>query len=238
MPSGGLTSAASSGGTKTVLSGQFKYNPEEYLTSSIRALEQYAKDAFHKAVRDSNDNPVGNQVFEIIMEYPEANQLPHKTPLTKTLIHFAIDDIENPDLGFGDNIFRENYDPVTKTSRPQEARLHRINFDVGVWTSDRAGGTTMRLRAYEILTNLFKGSIAETLAYNAMSQNDGSLEILRFSGGRFFQEKINDIVTYRIADCMLDVRVYSRTPLPKTGGATIEQINQDQDLEIDNIEVE
>jgi hypothetical protein len=115
-------------------------------------------------------------------------------------------------VGIGPQIYAQNYDSATQTVTPQEAGWHQINFDVGIWTSDKAGGTTARMRAYQILNNLLHGSLGQKAFDASADGGDGRVEILRWDGGRFITETINDVPTYRSIDGVLEVRVFSRTP--------------------------
>jgi hypothetical protein len=189
------------------------YDPENWLVTLQRTLKEYAATGFQNSVKDNNGNPVGLNLYEIIFEFPSTVDPLQKVPFEKTLIHFEFDDIVNEELGFGDNIFRTNYDEATDTIRPQEGKMHRVNFDVGIWTSDRAGGTTHRLRAYQVLENLFHGSRARKALFRASTHGDGGIEILQYTGGRFITERVGDVVTYRSVDGQLEVRVFSRTPM-------------------------
>lgn len=189
------------------------YDPEQWLVTTVRTLKSYAEAGFDSAVLDNLGNPVGLEAYEVIMEFPGTENEPFKAPFDKTLVHFEIDDINDDELGFGPNIFRDNYDAGTGSVKPQEARKHRINFDVGIWTSDRAGGTTQRMRAYQVLTNLFHGSRARTALWNYSTSGDGGLEILQFTGGRFLTERVDDVPMYRSVDGQLEIRVFSRTPM-------------------------
>ena len=201
------------------------YNPEKWLETAVRALREYAEDGFHNSARNSNGDPVGDSVYEVVMEFPGTEVLARILPLDRTLIHFEIDDVNNFSLGFGSNIFRENFSEDDYTTHPQEARLHRLNFDVGVWASDRSGGTTQRMRAYQVLENLFHGSRASKALWNASTNGDGGIEVLEYTGGRFITERTGDVPLYRVVDCQLEIRIYSRTPIgvPEAAVETVVQ---------------
>jgi hypothetical protein len=201
------------------------YDPENWLESVVRTLREYAEHGFDNAVKDNGGDPVGDTVYEVVMEFPSNLDPARVLPMDRTLIHFEIDDIVDMILGFGDNIIRENFNESDYTVRPQEARVHRINFDVGIWASDRSGGTTQRLRAYQVLANLFHGSRARAALWNASTEGDGGIEILEFTGGRFLTERTGDIPLYRMVDCQLEIRVYSRTPIgePEAAVETVVQ---------------
>ena len=207
------------------------YDPERWLETVVRTLREYAENGFHNAVKNNGGDPVGDSVYEVVMEFPSNLDPARELPMDRTIIHFEIDDIVDIVLGFGDNIIRENFNESDYTVHPQEARVHRINFDVGIWASDRSGGTTQRLRAYQVLTNLFHGSRARRGIWNASTEGDGGIEILEFTGGRFLTERTGDIPLYRMIDCQLEIRVYSRTPLGEPEAA-VETVVQSPGLSI------
>jgi len=219
---------------------QTQYNPEQFVETTVRALKDYAEDGFSKSVRDGSDNPVGDEIYQIVMEFPSTEDITSLVPMGKTIIHFEVDALQNITIGFGDNVFKSNYDAVLGEMNPQESAEHRFNFDVGIWTSDRAGGITSRLRAYQVLRNLFHGGLAferckaATAGRDDQGEYDGALEILDFTGGRFITDRVNDVNVYRLIDCALTIRVYSRTPLD-VPVMTIEEIDQDENLSIDDV---
>lgn len=214
---------------------QTLYDPENWLLTMIRGLKDYAQKGFKDSVLDDNNQPVGDQVYDVVMEFPTTDAILKSVPLGKAIVHFEIDEIDDRILGFGVGEHRLNYDAILKRITPQEAGEHRVALDVGVWTSDRSGGLTTRLRAYQTLKNLFMGALAlqrlRSITTNPVTQ-DGGLEILEFTGGRFLQETINDLIVYRMVDCNLTVRCYSRTPLLEPI-PTIEDITIIPDLIID-----
>jgi len=203
------------------------YDPEQWLLSTMRALKEYAEDNF-------------NDAYEIVMEYPGTEEMFKKMPLVKTLVHFEIDVIDERRLGFGDNIGEWNYDdttdPAHPVAQPQEAAIHVINFDVGAWATDRSGGTTSRARVKQTLGLLFQGKIAQENLDAAVNDGDGRIEIVNYTGGRFLTDRINDVDVYRIVDCSLDVRVFSRTP-KGTPIQTIEEELQDPNLDVGGVTI-
>ena len=202
------------------------YDPEIHMESLSRCLKEYAEDGFKNAIVDEGNNPSGDEVYDIVMEFPGTQIVSMKVPLAKTIIHFAIDDIEDRVVGLGNNVFENNYDPIGETVNPQEARMHMVNFDVGIWSSDRSGGVTSRLRAQQILINLFLGSIAQARIREATHGGDGCLEILRYTGGNFATERINDVDVYRMMGAELVIRVFSRTPINDQPLPAIEEVVQ------------
>jgi len=196
------------------------FDPEHWMESANRCLKSYV---------ESNIN---TRIYSVVMAFPAPQIAEIKMPLHKTLIHFEVDAIDDRVVGMGQNYFALNYDDVTKTVNPQEAREVHINFDVGVWSSDASGGLTARMRARQSLTLLFGGQLAKQRLIDATDGGDGYLEILSFSGGRFVMDMQNDFRLYRMVDCTLVLRIFSRTPLLPEGGPTIEDIQQDPNLSI------
>lgn len=216
------------------------FDPENWLTSTIECLKDYVSDALNQLVLDDAQNPVGvydpvtnpNGIYEISMEFPVDLGVRSKVHLPRTIIHFEFDVIEDLPVGIGRVIGDNNYDSASQTVIDQEAVKHMLDIDVGIWTSDKAGGTTARARAYERLSTLFNGALAQEAIDLATNGGNGRLEILRYSGGRFITETISDVVTYRMVDGTLELRVFSRTPLPAIQAPSIEEIAQTPGLSI------
>jgi hypothetical protein len=120
-----------------------KYDPENWLLSVIRCIKEWTETGL---------NP---DLFEIVMEFPGARFDEMKVPFSKSLVHFEVDSIDSSPLGMGDNAFADNYNAVDKTVNPQYAEMHVVNFDVGIWTADKSGGTTYRALLRQHLQNLF-----------------------------------------------------------------------------------
>ena len=199
------------------------YDPEKFMETTLRTLKDYVS---------ANLN---TSIYSVVMEFPGAIEDSEKLPMKKTIIHFELDDISSSPVGMGDNAFADNYDSVAQTIQPQYAQMHRMNFDVGVWASDRSGGTTARMRAKQQLEFLFglnSGGIDRLR--NFSDNGDGVIEIVSFSGGRFVQDTSeNDTRLYRMVDCSLEVRVFSRTPLAiQTPIPTIESHTQNPGLTV------
>lgn len=210
------------------------YNPEIWMESLTRCLKEYVETGFDEAVLDDMNNPVGLQVYTVIMEFPSTEKIISMLPSKQTVVHLEIDDITNRPLGFGKPISNYNYDAIAQEMKPQEVKQHVVNFDLGIWAYDKSGGTTARLRALEILTDLFQGWKAQQRMDEAVDVGDGRIEILMFEGGRFITDKINDIDVYRTVNSSMDVRVFSRDALPDDAQAvpTIESAIQDENLTI------
>jgi hypothetical protein len=214
---------------------QTKFDPERWLETTTRALEDYVSNKFDEAVRDDLGNPAGLEVYEIVMEFPGPDLDTAKVPMAKTIIHFEIDDMPERLVGMGNNVFAENYDPATHTVREQEATRVRMSFDVGVWASDRSGGLTSRLRARQVLSTIFGATGARAAFRDATDGSDGGIAIINFEGGRFVPDQIGDIRVVRMVNCSLELEVFTRTPLrPNDPPAvsTIEEIVQAPGLTI------
>jgi hypothetical protein len=208
------------------------YDPENYLLSTTRELQKYVERGFDNSVLDVDLLPIGRFVYQVIMEFPGDVIADITTaPLPKTLVHFELDDSENRVVGFGDNIFSENYDAASQSITPQEASYHQLNFDVGVWASDVSGGTTARLNAQQILNGLFVGFLAQRSIMASSDGGDGGLELLSYHGGQFITERVNEINTYRMVGAELELRVFSRTlrasvdSIPAIEGIEIEELD-------------
>jgi len=201
-----------------------KYNPEKWMETTLRCLKEYAQENFN------------TKIYDIVMEFPGAIIDSGKLPLNKTVIHFEIDSLDSGPVGMGDNMFADNYDPELQQNVPQYAAINVFTFDVGIWASDRSGGTTSRMRARQQLEFMFGINPAGLTSLMEFSDGgDGGLEILSFTGGRFVLDTAaHDFRLYRMVDCQLVIRVYSRTPLPadETGQPTIEEIDQAPNLTI------
>ena len=195
------------------------YSPELWLETSVRALEEYLQRGFDESI------------YEILLGYPPAGEIDRRMPFRRTLIHLEIDDIDDRILGFGDGGIVDNYNPDTGTVQVQEANEHRIDLDIGAWADDASGGATARLRAYQILTTLLHGPLATRSLFDATTNGDGGLEIVEFNGGRFIVERVDDLPVYRIVNCTLTIRIYSRSPLTVSPEETaIQEILQNQNL--------
>ena len=194
------------------------------METTLRVLKEYVQDNFN------------TRIYDIVMEFPGSIVDSGKMPLKKTIIHFELDALDSGPLGFGDGKFADNYDPVLQTITPQYATVNVLTFDVGVWASDKSGGTTMRARARQQLEFLFgvnAGGLTRLMEYS--DGGDGGLEILSFSGGRFVLDtSAHDFRLYRMVDCQLILRVFSRTPIPadEPGQPTIEDVIQAPNLTI------
>ena len=199
------------------------YNPEIFYESTVREIKRYVEAALVDELGDA---------YEVVMEFPGSIFDSRKVPTEKTLIHFEIDDLVSTLVGIGENVFNWNYNDTDKTVNPQEARRHVFHFDVGVWAFDRTGGTTSRMRARQLLENLFGGSLATRKLAEFTDGGDGCLEIISFSGGRNVNDTVNDVPVYRSVNGTLEVRVFSRTPLSSTPIPAVSEIGQSPGLTI------
>jgi len=209
------------------------FNPEDWLETAVRGLKDYASAGVDAAVQNNVSQDSGLDVFEVMMEFPSDEKIITLLPGKKSIIHFELDDIQDHILGFGKNVAKTVYDPINFHVSEQEGRRHILNFDVGIWTWDKSGGTTARFRARQILTNLFTGSQAIVNLREATDGGDGQLELLDFTGGHFTTDQVNDVRVFRQVNTNLQIRVFSRTPNPVVT-STIEDIGYDLGLVIDD----
>lgn len=193
--------------------------PEKWLETAVRGIKDYV---------EANLN---TRIYEVVMEFPGASLDASKMPLRKTLIHFEIDSSVDSVVGLSPNPMVENY-VANEGVYPQWGGVHVLNFDVGIWASDDSGGTTARMRARQELQRLFGfGSSIDALRA-ATDGGDGCVEIVRYSGGNFAVDSIGDVRVYRSVNAELEVRVYSRTPIPSEAGPAIEEVIQAPNLSI------
>jgi len=186
-----------------------EFDPDNWMTSLHRALEEYVRNEIDEYVQAAG-NPVGLQVYEIVFDFPDSAEIAKESELPKTIIHFAVDDVDNIRLGFGNNftnsVEEDRVEPASDLIRYHEGNGHVVNFDVGVWASDQSGGSTARLIVYQMLYKLFGTQLGKEKLRESID-----VEIQRFNGGRFIIDKINDVRVFRIIDCEMVARVYSRT---------------------------
>lgn len=201
-------------GARTSLSGGLYkgFNPDVWLESLFRVLKTYVE-------RNSSE------AYEIRFSFPEADERAEFVKIPRTVIHFEIDDIDNPKYGFGDNVVSDLVDDTEMTIVEHEAIPHVVNFDIGIWASPSSGGLTSRMRAYQIIDRLFCGSTAFQKA-----QAEADIEIINFTGGTFAREKVSDVPLFRAMGITLVVRVFERRT--KDAIPYIDTIEQDPMLEI------
>lgn len=194
------------------------YNPDEWLVSLHRSLEDYLRTGLN------------TDLYEIRFDWPASNELPQDAELKKTTIHFIIEEIQNHRLGFGDNVVAEvitDHGVITdptyyQTTELHEASRHEIQYDVGVWASDQSGGVTARLRAVQTLSSLLFGESARQSCLSAT----GGVEIMQFNGGRFITDTLSDVRVFRVTDGALRVKVFSRKKLADSGVIVSEIVQQ------------
>lgn len=176
-----------------------QYDPDNWLLSATRSLKEYV------------ESQVNLDLVTVEMSYPDTEYWTKETPLEKTLIHFEIDDQDAPTFAFGHpgkEVFIESPDNGVTPNywRIDEAQLHLVNFDVGVWASQESGGATARLKYHQLLVNLF--SVAG--AKESLQDATGGIWVVSFAGGRHTTDRINDLPVWRAHDMTLIARVYSR----------------------------
>lgn len=198
-------------------------NGEEWLTGVYYAVKSYIE----YCLLQMNENWA--DLYDIVEGFPADDTFDRKRmPLDKVLIHLDIDNINNPVFGFGDNVVDRTYDtPAAHQVIEVEAQKHVLHFDLGIWASERAGGGSARLVAYQRLTHMFHG----TEAYRACSELAG-VQIESFTGGRLIVETINDIKTWRVANISLTVQCFNRRF--KTPSTTLETVASEGTIHIDD----
>lgn len=209
------------------------YDPDSWLLSLQRALGEQVKSDINQAFKDGNGDDAGEQAFEVILDWPESDDVAKFVQLKRTVIHIAVDDIANSPLGMGDGIVSgaevTTTDPDTVTLH--EGFGHIVNFDVGVWASDLSGGHTSRMLAYQTFQQLFGTGMGKERVRAATQ----GVEIIRFNGGRFITDRVNDVRVFRIIDTELVVRVYSRVVSSDPVVIVDTEPVQEPDLEIDGL---
>lgn len=196
------------------------FQPGVWLTSLFRALKEYVEDNLNL------------DAYDVVFDYAPAEVTAKKLPLQKSVIHFAVDDIQNPAIGYGATVLE-----ITETNTLTESELlaHVLNFDVGMWASAQTGGTSARLVVYQHLVRLFQGKAAYDRCYQATE----GVEIISFNGGRFILDRINDLEIYRIVGAELIVKCYSAETGALESGYTPYTIEQDPELTIqENVIIE
>jgi hypothetical protein len=208
----------------------WKYDPEQWMTSTLRCIEEYTQKRLTQLSGFQYD-----ELWEIVMEFPGPllDSRRRTVPFEKTIIHFEIDLVEESFLGMGDNVFKTTDDPGGGGVIPQTGSRCLINFDVGIWASDRSGGVTHRLETRQFLSLIFQTPTALVDFRDSTDGGDGGIEIRSFSGGRFVTDSINDVVCYRTLDTTMEIQVFSRTPMDYSVVVpTILEIDQDPNLSI------
>lgn len=183
--------------------GLQQYDPTTPISSAFRALHDYVSVKMPVYASDFADPDLrSKRIYDLVMEFPGASVLKYM-PLPRTLIHFALDDMESPRVGFGSESIIDLYDEDTGIIRGYEPTWDVLNFDVGVWATDRSGGVSSRLEAIEYLRELFNSNSARIQLF----QETGGVNVTRWSGGRNAQDTINDIDVYRYVGATLEIRL-------------------------------
>lgn len=206
-----------------------EFNPDLWLASLHRGIKDYVESEIDKYIKDDTMADAGLQAYEIEMDWPDAVDTAKDIQIEKTIIHFVVDDIESRKLGFGADVVNVTETlqtaPLPDLMKQHQARMHTVNYDVGVWASDKSGGSTSRLLARQMLDDILGGDDARR---NLKAATKG-IEIIRFTGGTFITERVNDVRVFRMIDCELVVRVFSRRFL--VDDVITEEIVQDPNLE-------
>lgn len=195
------------------------YDPENWLVSVTRAIGAYTLDALQAIPEIDHD-------IQVEMSFPDTRDWTKETPLSKALVHFELDDEDDPILGFGTpGVSVLDLDAGTETII--EAALHLLNYDVGIWVSAEMGGTTKRMQIKQALKNLF-ATVTGRLAFNAATEG---LWIVSFDGGSDVLDRVNDIPVWRTTGMTMIVKAFS-----KHGGEAVYLpiTEQHQELTIDD----
>jgi hypothetical protein len=192
------------------------YDPDEWFVGLTRTIESFAKQYFDP------------DLFTVEMSFPDVTDLARWTPFAKTIVHCETDDISSPVWAF-DHPGVDYTDPFAPDYvELWEAQRHRINFDVGVWASAESGGETSRMRAVQMLTDLFTVPGWKE-NFNELT---GGLWPVSFSGGRNVLDRINDIPVWRTTDMTLVVEAFSRHK-PQEPEVIVVDAEQNQKLTVD-----
>lgn len=173
---------------------QYAFDPQDWLVSATRAIASY--------IAITLDDPD----VTVEEDFPDTRSWRHETPLPKSIVHIAQDNLSDTPMGFGrPGIYVT--DDVAGTGVLQEAAQHMIDYDVGVWVSAEGGGSTKRMQLVQVLKNMF------TVAGNKLAFQDATsgITIVSFEGGNFALDHVNDQPLWRAMGMTLIVKVFSRT---------------------------
>lgn len=197
----------------------YAYDPDHYLVSTLRSIESWTRDRLEAM-------PEMGGVFDLEMSYPDTTRLAKDVPLRKLLVHFELDDDPDIVLGFGQPGI-DLFDEDAEEAMIQEATLHRLNFDIGIWASAEAGGATKRMEARQALMRLF-GSVYGRQEFNLATEG---LQVVSFEGGSDVLDRVGDLPMWRTTRAELVVEVFGRI-IPALAELTAMETNQLQNLTI------
>lgn len=194
------------------------YDPDLWLESLTRALSDFCG-----ASLDDPDS-------DVEMSFPDTSTWTKTTPLARPVVHFEIDDISTPILGFG-SPGRDVFDDANGTVVHQEVQQHDVNFDVGVWVSAETGGATKRMELVRKLKDMFTSATYKKI----LSEQYNGISVLLFDGGTNVLDRINDVPLWRTTGMTLIVRVFSRVVPPGDPNVpVVGSFDQDPHLVIDD----
>jgi hypothetical protein len=156
------------------------YDPDLWLESLTRALSDFCG-----AYLDDPDS-------DVEMSFPDTSTWTKRRRSRVPVVHFEIDDISTPILGFG-NPGRDVFDDVNGTVVHQEVQQHDVNFDVGVWVSAETGGATKRMELVRKLKDMFTSATYKKI----LSEQYNGISVLLFDGGTNMLDRINDVPLWR-----------------------------------------
>ena len=173
----------------------YSYDPTNYLTTTLRSIQEYVTDQLHAAT-DIGD------VVDVEMSFPDTRSWMKTIPLERSLVHFELDDDPEMRLGFGVPTTQDDDGDTTTLSEPVP---HELNFDVGVWTSAQSGGTTKRGQLRQALYAIFGPASAR----REFTEQTG-IVIKSYGGGHDVLDRVGDVPIYRTAAITLVASVFSK----------------------------
>jgi len=169
-----------------------------WLVTTKRAIGEYVQ-----GVLDADSRFAGFTSVE--MSFPDTSNWTKTTPLDRVIVHFEIDDEQEPTLGFGIPGVG-TFDSLAGTESFAEAVRHLVNFDVGVWVSAEMGGDTKRMEVRQALKDIF----ATQTGREAFRVATEGVRAVSFDGGSDVLDRVNDVPLWRTHSMTLVVEVYSK----------------------------
>ena len=197
----------------------YAFDPTDWYVTTLRSIQAWVADKLQA-------NPRFEDVVQVEMSYPDTTSWTKETPLPKTIVHFEVDDQDDPILGFGKPGV-STFDEENGEETFIEAAMHMVNFDVGIWASAESGGATKRMEVRQALKDLFT-TVGGKESFNADTEG---LWVVSFNGGRDVLDRVNDVPIWRTTGMELVVRVFSKH-VPPAPDVVPEAFEQDPQLTI------